>query len=142
MANKAITLPDLRGRMLAGLDDMGAAAAGRILSSNVTSGGGDLPTTPAATGGEANHALTVAELAAHNHTATDGGHTHAFTYSHPDNNPAGGVAGNVNIINATSGTTTVTTQSGFSNITVANTGGGGTHNTMAPFALGSWYIRL
>jgi microcystin-dependent protein len=142
MANRTITLPDLRGRMLVGLDDMGAMAAGRIANSNITSGGGDLPITPAATGGEANHALTVAELAAHNHTATDAGHTHAFTYTHVGDEGGTGVASRVTTIDQIGGSTTVTTQSGFSNITVANTGGGGTHNTMAPFALGSWYIRL
>ena len=58
-ALKPITLPDLRGRSPVGLDDMGAAGAGRILPGNVTSGGGDNQTTPAATGGEANHVLTT-----------------------------------------------------------------------------------
>jgi hypothetical protein len=31
-ANKAITLPDMRGRMIAGLEDMGNSAAGRMLT--------------------------------------------------------------------------------------------------------------
>ena len=53
---------DFRASIPVGLDDMGEAAAGKILSSNVTSGGGDGPTTPNATGGEANHTLVAAEF--------------------------------------------------------------------------------
>ena len=47
-ALKPLTLPDLRGRAPMGLDDMGAAGAGRLLPSNVTSGGGDNQMTPGA----------------------------------------------------------------------------------------------
>ena len=75
------TLPDFRGRAPAGLDDMGASAAGRIASSNVTSGSGDTQTTPLATGGEArNHVLLLAELAAHSHPIADVAHAHGFTF--------------------------------------------------------------
>lgn len=140
-ANKQLTLPDFRGRAPAGLDDMGASAAGRIASSNVTSGGGDTQTTPLATGGEANHALTVAELAAHNHTIADPGHQHstfgniaslqagASAQAVPANASGGG--------NQSPGTNVITT-----GITVNNNGSGTAHNTMAPFALGSFYIKL
>src|SRR5215831_9921561 len=87
-ANKQITMPDLRGRICSpvGLDDMGNSAAGRIAAGNVTSGGGDTTTTPNATGGEANHTMTQAELVAHTHTITDPGHTH----THNANINAGG----------------------------------------------------
>lgn len=81
-ANKQITLPDWRGRHPMGLDDMGRAAAGRIIASNVTSGGGDDMTTPMASGGEANHTLITNEIPAHGHTYSgttsiqSNGHTH------------------------------------------------------------------
>lgn len=141
-ANKQLTVFDLRSRAPVGLDDMGASAAGRLLSSNVTSGGGDGPNTPNATGGEANHVLTLAELAAHNHTATDSGHTHQFTYNTPNNNPGTGFGNVVSNIQTTGLSFALTTQSGTANITVANSGGGGAHNNMSPFVLGSFYIKL
>jgi microcystin-dependent protein len=58
-------LPDLRGRVAAGKDDMGGSGAGRL--TDVLSGGVDGETLGAA-GGEQGHVLTVAELAAHAHT--------------------------------------------------------------------------
>ena len=76
-ANKQITLPDMRGRSPAGLDGMGNARASVIPDLNVTSGGGDGGDTPAAFGGEANHALAVNEMPAHNHV--DAGHAHGVT---------------------------------------------------------------
>ncbi len=46
-ANKTIALPDMRGRVVAGLDDMGNTAASRLTSATITGGG----TTLGATGG-------------------------------------------------------------------------------------------
>jgi len=141
-ANKQLTLPDFRGRAPAGLDDMGASAAGRIASSNVTSGGGDTQTTPLATGGEANHVLTVGELATHNHTATDSGHTHPYTFNAIANAAGGGGNASVTGLAPTGAAFGTSVASGTANITVANNGSGTAHNTMAPFALGSFYIKL
>lgn len=70
-ANKRLTLPDLRGRSLFGLDDMGNTAAGR-LGSIITSA-----TTNGATGGTETVVLTEANLAAHTHTGPS--HTHTFS---------------------------------------------------------------
>lgn len=137
-ANKQITLLDLRGRSFAGLDDMGNSAAGRILPGNVTSGGGDGVTTPQATGGEANHALSVAELAVHSHTLTDPGHTH--TSNANITNGAGSAAGTGSILSPGIGAATI--NSATTGITVANAGSGAAHNTMAPFMLGTWYQKL
>lgn len=139
-ANKQLTLPDFRGRAPAGLDDMGASAAGRIASSNVTSGGGDTQTTPLATGGEANHALTVSELAVHNHTITDPGHFHT-TFGLIVALAAGASAviqpNSFSSTNQTPGTTVNTT-----GITINNNGSGTPFNNMSPFFLGSWYLKL
>jgi hypothetical protein len=67
-ASKTITLPDLRGRVLTGLDNMGSSAAG-----NITDG-----TTLGGTSGDQSHTLSTGEMPARNHTATvaDNGHTH------------------------------------------------------------------
>lgn len=134
-ANKQLTVFDMRSTAMVGLDDMGAAPAGRILSSNVTSGGGDGPTTPNATGGEANHTLVVGEMPSHNHVLTDPGHVH--TYDDVNNNggagtgAGGGTRGNIS-----------NTGSATTGITLANTGGGAAHNNMSPFILGSFYLKL
>jgi hypothetical protein len=141
-ANKQITVFDLRDSTPAGLDDMGSTAKGGLLSSNITSGGADGPTTPNAFGGEANHTLVVGEIPSHNHTLTDPGHTHKFTYNSPNNNPATGAGGLVSNIQTTGGATTVTSQSATTGITLANTGGGGAHNNMQPFILGTWFLKL
>jgi len=55
------TLPDLRGRVVAGQDDMGGSSANRLTSplNGDTLGGA---------GGAEAHQLTVAELPSHNHT--------------------------------------------------------------------------
>ena len=57
-------LPDLRGRSLAGKDDMGGTAASRITSG----GSGIVGTTLGAAGGTQTHVLTEAQLASHTHT--------------------------------------------------------------------------
>ena len=74
--------PDLRGRTLAGVDNMGGSAAGRLTVFTAN--------TPGATGGEQVHNLTTAELAVHLHT--DNGHTHSDSgHSHGDNGHIHGV---------------------------------------------------
>jgi microcystin-dependent protein len=58
------TLPDLRGRVVAGQDDMGGSSANRLTDQ---SGGVDGDTL-GDTGGAETHALSIAELAAHTHS--------------------------------------------------------------------------
>jgi hypothetical protein len=156
-ANKQITLFDMRGRGLAGLDDMGNSAAGRIFAQNVTSGGGDTVTTPNATGGEARHTLLLAELAAHNHGVflTDPGHNHTEQGCNVGlgqcTNPSGAVetgqASNPNASTTASTTTTNTTGvtvndgAGHNNATAIN-GSGTPFNNMQPFMLVTVYMKL
>lgn len=70
-ANKTIALPDLRGRGVFGLDDMGNSAASRLGSiiSNETTNG--------SAGGTETHTLTEAQLPSHTHTMKN--HTHSFS---------------------------------------------------------------
>jgi microcystin-dependent protein len=57
-------IPDLRGRVIAGQDDMGGSSANRLTGA---SGGVDGDTL-GASGGAETHVLTVAQLAAHTHS--------------------------------------------------------------------------
>jgi hypothetical protein len=142
-ANKTIQLPDWRARVLTGLDDMGASAAGIILASNVTSGGGDGPTTPAARGGEANHTLTLAESASGSTTMADPGHHHAPSSAGDgfvDKVPSGGTAAYAAGVQAIS--VDPFTASSTTGITLTDHAGNGAHNNMQAFVLGTWHIKL
>ena len=103
--NNRMTLPDLRGRTIAGLDDMGTAAAGRLTATYW--GGGASPTVLGNAGGDEKRALIAANMVAHMHdvgtlaavsvgdhthtgtTASDGAHTHTINIT---NNTLGGIA--------------------------------------------------
>lgn len=65
-ANKTITLPDARGRVVAGKDNMGGSTASRITNA----GAGIVGTTLGVAGGSQTHTLTTAQLASHTHTDT------------------------------------------------------------------------
>lgn len=137
-ANKQITAPDMRGKGPFGLDGMGNARANVIPDSNVR--GGDTGDTADAIGGEANHVLTVGELAAHTHGTTESPHSHGFTYTTTTTNPGGG--GIVLGIQQSGGSNGVTTQTASTGLTVNSNGSSTAHNTMSPFALGTWYLKL
>lgn len=64
-------IPDLRGRVAAGRDDMGGTAAGRL--QHQIEG-----TTLGARGGLERHVLTVSEMPKHAHGISDPGHNHGI----------------------------------------------------------------
>jgi microcystin-dependent protein len=71
------TLPDVRGRVVAGKDDMGGSAANRI-TTLVTDIGTIVGVNLGSTGGSQSHVQTSAELATHTHVAhvVDPQHSH------------------------------------------------------------------
>jgi hypothetical protein len=78
-ANKTITLPDMRGSIMSGLDDMGNSAAGNFSGVSFLSGSAILPGS--ATGGNS-LSLVLGNIPAHTHTGsttTDGSHQHTGT---------------------------------------------------------------
>lgn len=128
------TLPDCRGRVTAGKDDMGGTSANRL--TNQTGGlNGD---TLGGTGGAETHALTTAQMPAHTHTfsattSTDGAHTH--TYQEPDSATTRDSSGGTGVWqDDTSGSTT--SSNGAHTHTVSGTSGstGSTtaHNNVQP----------
>lgn len=78
-------LPDLRGRVTAGIDNMGGGAAGRIGTLS-TDGGTIVGTTPGSAGGSQQHTQTNAEMTSHGHTGSgnvsDPTHAHGASGGH------------------------------------------------------------
>ena len=77
-------IPDMRGRAIAGVDNMGGTAASRLTSTVLSASN-----TLGATGGTQTHILTTAELASHNHTQNSHNHTqdsHNHTQSSHNHN--------------------------------------------------------
>lgn len=144
-ANKTIALPDCRSRFcMLGLDDMGNSAAGRLLASNVTSGGGDGVTTPLATGGEANHTQTLAQLPVFAQTPTFTGsqQTWGTNQTVVANTGASAIWGAsfFGSFGAAGGATVTVTPSG--SVSTVSFGSGQAFNVMSSFALGTYYMKL
>ena len=128
-------LPDLRGRTLAGKDNMGGTAASRLTS--VVTG-----STLGAAGGTETHTLDSTQIPAHNHTATttgtDGTHSHTAV-------GAATVATGTNVATAsgTAASPNTATNSGAHGhtISVGNTGGGLSHPNVQPTFILNYIIK-
>lgn len=117
-------IPDCRGRVEAGKDDMNGVAASRI-GTLVTDSGTIVGATLGSTGGSQNHVQTVGELVSHNHPAssssvvTDPTHIHSLTAV--PSNPAlaagggaqfaGGTASSINTAASATGISVATSTS-------------------------------
>ncbi|MBX3583550.1 MAG: hypothetical protein KF810_16820 [Rhizobiaceae bacterium] len=139
-ADKAINLPDLRGRVVIGPDSFGNSAAGRVTDANL---GADSDTLLSA-GGAETHTLIVAELPEHTHDAavTDPGHTHALTNATGVWRGTG--TGNNLSAGSQSAQYTLTAESNTTGITVANSdvGEDTPHNNLQPSVVIPAFIKL
>lgn len=112
-------LPDLRGRVVAGEDDMGGTAANRLTSG----GSGITGATLGATGGAQTHTLSTTEIPAHAHQIQR------------SNSAATSVAADATAhyrIQANTGAAITDTQ---------QTGGGGAHNNVQPTIILNYIIK-
>ncbi len=108
-------LPDLRGRVIAGQDDMGGSSANTLTDAQADQLGGTL--------GEETHTLTTTELPAHTH----GGLT--------DIDPNGGDGGS-----ASDPGLDYVTSNGAGTVS-GSTGGGGAHNNVQPTIILNYIIK-
>lgn len=144
-------LPDTRGRVLVGQDDMGGSAANRLTAANAI----------AVVGGASTHTLVTGEIPSHSHA-----HTHSHTHgTHEHNLMAAGYVANgvpkvhldLTAVNTNAnadnnpgatettnqaGTVTATTPTADATAASAHAaGGGGAHNIVQPYITVNWIIR-
>jgi microcystin-dependent protein len=151
-ASTTFNVPDRRGRVAAGRDDMGGTAASRLTSTTVDA------TRLAAAGGAQTHTLSTAELATHthaiadhNHGVTDPGHVHDVNYQSTNLGAGGGTrsywtrdgAGD----SMTNRTASNAAASKVTGVTVnnaalapANAGSGSAHNNVQPTGVTNYII--
>lgn len=133
-------IPDLRGRVTVGRDDMGGTPAGRVTTAGSSINGANL----GASGGSQNHQLTTAQMPSHNHsgtTSSSGSHTHT---AHIGNGFEG-----QSLYMDTGSQVSFGFQSGYigsagdhtHSFTTNNQGGGQAHNNMQPSLIGNFIIR-
>jgi len=108
-------LPDMRGRVAAGADNMGGSAAGRLTSTTMSPDGNTL----GATGGTQTHTLITAEMPAH---------THDVPAQIPGGNDIGGGGAYLAAGLLNNGTST-------------STGGGGAHLNVQPTPVLNYIIK-
>lgn len=122
-------LPDYRGRVGAGKDNMGGVSADRL----TTPVDGDIL---GASGGSQSHTLSVGEMPSHSHGVTDPSHLHDFTQF---------VLTGGSAVNNGSGLTETgvrQTAAALTGISIQANGGSGAHNNVQPIIVANKIMRV
>ena len=136
-------VPDIRGRAVAGQDDMGGVSANRLTGL----GGGVDGDILGGVGGEEAHVLTSGEHASHTHsgsgltTTSDGAHTHTVTAVGSGslvvaNTPGSSAAGSSSLTTSSTGAHTHSVSG-----TTGSSGSGTAHNNVQPTIILNYIIK-
>lgn len=125
-------LPDCRGFVIAGKDNMGGVASGRLFNYF-----GAIANTIGGAFGQAFHVLTTGQMPRHSHSVTDPSHTHAIPYQGVDN--TNGTAAFRTVANV-QGFTAV--QSSLTGVSIQQTGGDEAHNNTQPTLVMNKIIKV
>jgi microcystin-dependent protein len=136
-ANKQITLPDLRGRVLVGLNGMGNAQASALSGFAMDSGSTDTLLAP---GGVHQLALTVSQLPTHNHGGFTAASSNTALYNRYLNlRSVQSGAGENNIWQSAAPDTVIDYPHQHA---IPSQGNGDPHPNCQPFRLVTYYIKL
>lgn len=127
-------VPDVRGRVVAGKDDMGIGPANRLTATYFGTSAAAL----GAVGGLESHTLTTAQLAAHSHGVTDPGHSHTTNAQKRSDNTNFQATSST----AASFSEAATVNSSTTGISINNAGGGGAHNNVQPTITANKLLRI
>ena len=132
-------VPDLKGRTLIGLDNLGGTSANIVTSTAAhTMGGID---------GEEKHLLTISEIPSHSHTGytdTQGVHTHLYSYAIPEvpwDGDYGIRTGGNAVHRQYNWTTTQSSGSHSHNVYTYTAGSDSLHNIMQPYMAVNYIIK-
>lgn len=129
----SFTLPDLRGRVVAGQDDMGGTSANRLTAQT----GGVDGDVLGASGGAETHTLTTAQMPAHNHFV-------AANVSTSSGSPSLSNSQQIVWSNSTGGSGTYNLNGTSTAATIgltSSTGGGAAHNNVQPTIILNYIIK-
>jgi microcystin-dependent protein len=144
----SFNVPDLRGRVAAGVDNMGGTAANRL-----TAGGSGISPGLGSAGGGETVVLTIGTMPAHNHGINDPAHTHGVSdpgHAHQiqtaqATGPTGVAAQSGQTVQLTYPTTLSTTGialgAAMTGVTTQNNGGGNPHQNTQPTIELNYIIR-
>lgn len=131
-------VPDLRGRVVAGLDNMGGTSANRLTDQT----GGLDGDTLGDTGGSETHTLTLAQIPAHDHDYSDPGHSHTERVNQNTGGTGITIVGNASSSNIVQQNTVISTASATTGITLNSSGGDGAHNNVQPTIILPYILRV
>jgi len=136
-------IPDLRGRVAAGKDDMGGSAASRLTSTVLSASN-----TLGATGGAQTVTLTSSEMPSHTHTQDAHGHiVSANSFAGDLQIVMGPLGGDGNKYGVADSTTDISSNTAViyarnTTATNQNTGGGGAHTNTQPTLVLNYIIKV